>query len=242
MSLLQTLSQQIPALLTLTLIGLMAPTSARAIFLADILFQEDIATDFSSVNPSVPIPSGHLADVEFNTPGVGVFFNSGPWYISGSPRAYGFFEPGTTTIDFLEPMDTVTLAARGSAASDVLGPFAAPPATASEPLDAATGSVEAVGMTGAVLASVPIQNFSLVSQSVADLITFDAAILGEPIFGINLVNAAPAQAQRSLVVIGAIGVTVPEPQIAGMLSVGSLLAFGLAKRRERVVSAPTRDR
>lgn len=205
------------------LAGLLMAGPASAVFLSDILLVEDTATSFGGVTPGAAIPSGHLVDVEFTSPpGVGVFFNSGPWYIAGSVRAYGFFDPGVARIDFTAPMTSVTLAARGSLATDVLGPAAAPPAFPSEPLAAATGMVEALGFGDVVLASVPIANFSLVSQSVADLITFDESILGEPIVAVNLVNASPVQGERSLVVVGAIGVTVPEPGVTILLASGVL--------------------
>ena len=194
--------------------------NAEAVSLADI--DEASKTDFAD-------QTANLDDTIFNAPGDVFFVGIPGWYVTGSTRSWGFLGgPGVALIEFTVPMQSVTLAARGSAD----GEFSS---VASQLYGAANGSIEILGPGDSSLGFESITNDSLRAPGF-QLITLDATELGAPISGIKLINDAEDPVYPSYVMIGAIGVTpadAPEPMAALLL--GLAVALLAARRRS---SAP----
>lgn len=190
------------------------PASSEAVSVVDV--DEARRTDFSG---GVAV----LEDTVFGAPGSVFFVGIGSWYVTASTRSWGFQSPGVALIEFAIPMESVTLAARGSAAGDssfVTGLTYA----------AAQGAVEALGAGDQSLGTVQLTNTSLIGAGF-QLITFEASSLGGPISAIRLINNANDIDNPSFVMIGALGVTpasLPEPALLVSLA---LLGVAFALRR-----------
>ncbi|MEM0983912.1 MAG: hypothetical protein AAGI17_08180 [Planctomycetota bacterium] len=228
--------------ITLGVAALAGSASAQTVSVAGI-FDEEFATRFNdtgsnAVAGSIYAPNasqnaiGQIADFSGASGGVFnsnvtaavAFIQNGPYYLQ-NPNSLAFAGPGRYDIAFSVGIETVSLAVRGTEAGDTAGPNGAFPFTTADGAFAdASGTVWALDINGDFIAgsATNIVNGDLQGPNAIDEINFDAAILGETIWGLAFVNATPDA--NSGIFIGGLGVTTPTPGAAAILGLGGVMA------------------
>jgi len=172
-------------------------------------------------------PIGSVAT--FSAKGAVAFLQAGEYYLAGNNVAWGFSGAQRADVVFAEGVESVSIAARGTAAGDVVGSGAAFPFGPGETLSEADAFAWALDSFGNFIpgSQTPIQNLSLRGSEI-DEIDYLASDLGQSIYGVAFVQNADDSSAG--VLVGGLGFTVPTPGSAALLGLGGLAA---ARRRRR---------
>ncbi|MHC5112833.1 MAG: dockerin type I domain-containing protein [Planctomycetota bacterium] len=174
--------------------------SAHAgVTLPDLGADHTFSTDFVNLEAGQQVPAGELPTATFEAPGAVVFIQNPDFYLAGSNRSWGFTGPGSARITFSEPIAAVSIAARGSALGDQMGPI-----FGGAKLGQAKGLVRALDRRGRELARAELENISLRSDASTSIKLRPED--GE-IAAIELSNLSMDPEKNSMVVIGGMGVT-----------------------------------
>ena len=169
-------------------------------------------------------PIGDVAT--FGAPGAIAFMNNGGYYLNTpvSPVAWGFARAQRADITFNVPVESVSMAVRGTEANST-GPNGIFPWVGATALDPATATVSALDNGGNIIpgSTTAIQNLSFSNPALNEIV-FTSAGLGEDIFGLAFENTNPSATSGLL--LGGLGIT-PAPAPVPFLAPLGLAAFAL---------------